>query len=454
MKKFDVIVVGAGTGGCIAAKTVADAGFKVCLIDRKKREEVGDKVCGDAIGKHHFDNLELDYPVEDELEREMVGIKIYSPDMETVFSVEGEDLYGFMVNRHLFGQRLLKIATDAGADFMESTQALRPTIENRFLTGVSAKNLKTGREINLHGQVVVDASGLSSVLRSRLPPELEIDTAINKEDIIVCFREIRRLKEQISDTSFCEIYLNLQFAPGGYSWVFPESETKVNVGLGVVTSRSSPNPKKQLYNCILTKKLFKGSSIVRGGGGQVPTRRPLNCMTGNGIAIIGDAACQVNPIHGGGMGPSMMGGAIAGKTIVEAISNDDVSRSGLWQYNVGYMQSYGAKQAGLDVFRLFLQGLSNDDLDYGMKYHMITEKDLLKASMGEDIHLSVTEKTIRVFRGVKRLGFVKRLRDTASLIKRMRKHYRSYPSSPEGFGKWKNEMRNLVREAVKMRVAS
>ena len=44
MKKFDVIVVGAGTGGCSAAKTVAEAGLRVCMIDRKSKQKIGDKV--------------------------------------------------------------------------------------------------------------------------------------------------------------------------------------------------------------------------------------------------------------------------------------------------------------------------------------------------------------------------------------------------------------------------
>jgi len=54
LEKFDVVVVGAGTGGCLAAKTTAEAGLKVCLIERKKREEIGEKICGDAMGEHHL----------------------------------------------------------------------------------------------------------------------------------------------------------------------------------------------------------------------------------------------------------------------------------------------------------------------------------------------------------------------------------------------------------------
>ena len=43
---------------------------------------------------------------------------------------------------------------------------------------------------------------------------------------------------------------------------------------------------------------------------------------------------------------------------------DDVSRRGLWQYNIDYMKGYGAKQAGLDIFRIFIQEITNDELNY------------------------------------------------------------------------------------------
>ena len=80
MEKFDVIVVGAGTAGCLAAKTVAEAGLKTCLIDSKKREEIGAKVCGDALGEHHLTYLGLSKPQGSELEKKIEGVQIYSPD--------------------------------------------------------------------------------------------------------------------------------------------------------------------------------------------------------------------------------------------------------------------------------------------------------------------------------------------------------------------------------------
>lgn len=171
-------------------------------------------------------------------------------------------------------------------------------------------------------------------------------------------------------------------------------------------------------------------------------------MVGNGIIIIGDAACQVNPIHGGGMGPSMMGGVLAGKTIIEAMERGNVSREGLWLYNARYMQSYGAKQAGLDVFRMLLQKLSDDDLNYGMKYRLVTGEDALKASMGEDLHLNITETTRRIFRGLRKISLLKELRRTASLLKKVKAHYHNYPTSPKDFDAWRKKTQDLFEKAI------
>jgi len=166
--------------------------------------------------------------------------------------------------------------------------------------------------------------------------------------------------------------------------------------------------------------------------------------------VIGDAACQVGPIHGGGIGSSMIGGKLAGETIAEALEKDDGSRRALWQYNAKYMQAYGAKQAGLDVFRLFLlHSVGNEEINYGMKYRLISEEDLLKTSEGKDLHLNFSEKTRRAFRGFGQLPLLMRLRTAAKLMKEMKMHYLNYPDSPKGFPAWQNKAHKLVEESYK-----
>ncbi len=451
LKKFDVIVVGAGTAGSMTAKTAAEAGLEVGLIDRKAREKIGEKVCGDAIGKHHFDTLGLKYPSGDELQSRMAGVKIYSPDMETVFRIESETLYGFIINRHLFGQRLLKLAMDAGATLLDSTQIIEPILKDNAVIGVSARDIKTETKIQLQSKVVVDASGFSAVLRKKLPPEIGIDIKVNNEDVAACYREIRQLKGHVTSPDFCEIYLDQNTAPGGYYWIFPEGETKTNVGVGVRMTKDFPKPKNQLYSKVLSKPLFKGSTVITGGAWCVPTRRPLDCMVGKGVVVVGDSACQVNPIHGGGMGPSMRGGMLAGEAIVEALEKGDVTHEGLWQYNVGYIQSYGAKQAGLDIFRIFLlQGVSDEEISYGMKYQLITEKDILKASIGENVRLNITDATRRALKGLGKLSLLRRLRNAARLMREIKALYKNYPESPKDFAEWKKKTHELITTANRL----
>jgi hypothetical protein len=111
------------------------------------------------------------------------------------------------------------------------------------------------------------------------------------------------------------------------------------------------------------------------------------------------------------------------------------------------MQSYGAKQAGLDIFRLLLQELGDDDLNWGMKYKIITEEDVFKTSMGEDVRLNITEKTQRIFRGIRKLAFLKKMQDAANLLRDVKQHYKNYPDSPQNFSTWKEEAHKLIAKA-------
>jgi len=447
LEKFDVLVIGAGTAGCLAAKTSAEAGLSVGLVERKRAEEIGEKICGDALGEHHLVTLGLEKPQGGELEKRIDGIKIYSPSRETAFTIEHEDFVGYLLNRRLFGQWLLKKAVDRGAALFDSTLCLEPIVEKNFVTGVSAKKLKTGRTVELRSKVVVDASGFMAVVRRKLPERMGIENEVANEDVEACYREIRQLRQEGEDTKYCEIYLNQNATPGGYTWIFHKNGAKVNAGLGVCMKGKFPNPKIQFYKHVLAKSLFEGSLLLDGGAWYDPTRRPLDNMVGNGVAISGDAACLVNPIHGGGIGPSMLSGHLIGKTIVDALEKGEASQELLWPYNCRYMEMYGMKQAGLDVFRRLLIASRDKELDYGMKYALLTEEDVLRAGLGEDFHLKMTDTVKRVFKGLRQMHFLNKLRLTVNMMKQVRIHYKSYPETLEHFPKWQAKVEALFKEA-------
>jgi len=447
LQKFDVVVVGAGTAGCLAAKTVAELGLNVCIIEKKNPELIGEKICGDALGEHHLKFLGLEKPTGGELEAKIDGIKIFSPDENTVFTIADKDFIGYLLNRRMFGQWLLKKALDAGAVLEDNMNFRSPIIEKGTVAGLTAKNMKSGEVAELRSRVVVDASGFFAVVRHSLPEEMGIDREVENEDVEACYREIRQLKHETENTRFCEIYLNQKAAPGGYVWIFPKGGGRVNVGLGICMRGKYPNPKQQLYDNTFKKPAFEGSKVLTGGAWFDPTRRPLDNMVGNGVMLVGDAASLVNPIHGGGIGPSMISGFLAGQTIAEALANGEPTKEALWSYNKKYIQTYGKKQASLDVFRLFLLSCSDKDLNYGMNEKLMTEDDVLKAGMGDDFHLNITETAKRVFRGIRRVGFLSKLRLTVTMMRQVGAHYNNYPISPQNFGPWRQQTVKLITDA-------
>jgi flavin-dependent dehydrogenase len=315
-----------------------------------------------------------------------------------------------------------------------------------LVAGVVSKDLKSSSTREINGKIVVDASGHSSILRSKVPPDWRIQRTIKDDEVMACYREIRQLSTPIERAQYCKIYLDQTSAPGGYVWIFPKGENVVNVGLGVQMRANFPNPKKQLYDCVISKPFFAGSRVLSGGGGLVPTRRPLDCVVGDGFMLVGDSACQVNPIHGGGIGPSMTAGKLAAEVAIESLERGDFSTRALWPYNSSYMKAYGYKQAGLDLFRIFLQKIGNDLIDYGMENVLIKEEDVLKVTSGEELHLNVTEKAERMLRGLGKISLIIRLRELSLLMKEMKNYYTNYPS-PDKYADWKTSVERFYVKA-------
>ena len=161
-KSFDVIIVGAGTGGSTAARFTAEHGLEICLIDRKERNNIGDKICGDAVGTEIFEFLNISPPKGEELSCHIKGAKLYSPNLQKCIIMTDPKQAGYIVNRLQFGQRLLNEALDAGVkQFLDNTMALDLLYNNGSVNGVKVK-LSSGETIDLNAKIVIDASGFNS----------------------------------------------------------------------------------------------------------------------------------------------------------------------------------------------------------------------------------------------------------------------------------------------------
>jgi hypothetical protein len=82
-----------------------------------------------------------------------------------------------------------------------------------------------------------------------------------------------------------------------------------------------------------------------------------------------------------------------------------------------------------------------------MNQKLMTEDDVLKAGMGDDFHLNITETAKRVFRGIRKVGFLNKLHLTVTMMRQLSAHYNTYPTTPVGFDAWRTQTVKLIDEA-------
>jgi flavin-dependent dehydrogenase len=169
-------------------------------------------------------------------------------------------------------------------------------------------------------------------------------------------------------------------------------------------------------------------------------------MVANGYMLVGDSAWMPKPLDAGGIGPAIIAATIAGKDAVEAIEAEDVTEKGLWKYNKDYVNEYGYKTAGLEVFRRMLQGLTNEQINYGMK-HFLSKMDIDKITNGEHPQFSSVDKLGMVIRGAVNKRLADGLKFTANMNEKLVDLYNNYPSDPQGFQEWQRLLNGYLNEA-------
>ena len=441
-KSFDVIIVGAGTGGTSAARFTAKKGLNVCLIDRKQRRDIGDKICGDAVGNDIFDFLKINHPKNEELSCHIKGAKLYSPNLKKCITLLDPKQAGYIVNRLEFGQRLLNEALDAGVkQFLDNTMALDLLYKNGTVNGLQVK-LENGEKINLNAKIVIDASGFYSPLRKNARSSL-IEKTISKTDSILCYREIVKfspIDQQVDDPEYIAIILDQEKAPGGYIWYFPKNESSINIGIG--TFMDYRGKVKDLYKKNVFQEFIKTSKveILSTGGGVVPVRRPLWSCADNGFMLVGDAACQVNPLHGGGIDPSMRAGFHAANSAVHAIDNNDNSIKELWDYNYNIMTSFGAEFASLDLLRIVLQNLSNEELNFGLERDLLNGEEILEISSTGELNLSLINMAVKAVKGISQPKLLLDLNYLRIKMNEIAKLYKKFAKNLDQFSNWKENV--------------
>ncbi|NLA31761.1 MAG: NAD(P)/FAD-dependent oxidoreductase [Methanomicrobiales archaeon] len=328
--KYDMLVIGGGPAGALAAKTAAEAGNTVCLIE--KRPAIGTPIrCAEGIGKECL--LEFIQPDPRWISADIERARLIAPNGTSV-SLEQENpgnTVGYILDRKIFDRELVWQAAEAGADIFVKTRATAPIMEGGAVRG--AKVMATGSPADIRADVVLAADGTEA----QFARWAGLDTTVPLREMMSCAQYL--LTDIDIDAASTDFYLGNDVAPEGYLWVFPKGERTANVGIGISGRKSRDGSRAKDYLDRFIGKNFPEGKTIEAIAGGVPVCQPLPCTVADGLMVIGDAARVVDPLTGGGIGSAMYTGKLAAQVASECISAGDCSKAALMPYDAEWRAS-------------------------------------------------------------------------------------------------------------------
>ncbi|MHA1309624.1 MAG: NAD(P)/FAD-dependent oxidoreductase [Candidatus Helarchaeota archaeon] len=330
---YDVIISGAGLAGSTAAKIIAEAGLKVIMFEKNKLP--WRKPCGGGVPHMCIKEFKLS--------------KKYAEGIINGFSLRsstGKELtinykdhtnepnyFDYVVDRKTFDQHIRERALDAGAIIETETTVNKVLIKNGNVSGVKVRD-KNGKLKEIRSKIVIAADGVGS--------KIVIDAGLRKQwkksDYAICSAAI--VKGYIENSKLDQLIFSNKFAPDCYAWIFPMSDGKANIGIGMWGSKKE-NPinylEKFMAQDFIKQKFYK-PKIIWKLSYPVPLAGIKGKTYGSGILSVGDASGFVLPMIGAGIHYAFITGKFAGETAVIAIEDDDYSKKSLKRYQDKWKQ--------------------------------------------------------------------------------------------------------------------
>lgn len=296
MASWDVLVVGAGPAGSMAAASIP-SGLQVLLVDR--RRIIGQPIqCAGGLSARalSWHGLEPDpswvlYPIE--------GVRNWSPDG----TVSVLRIKGYEIDRAKFDQALAARAQERGAELR---------VERR-LRGLRRHDGKWQAEFGSESHeatVVIGADGPESTVAHFAGLPHNTRTSLGFQYVLPA--------RQRSPEPWFDLFWSSAYG-GAYAWIFPRGET-VNIGLG------GDGFLKPQLDAFCRARGWEPDDRRELNAGKIPVGGPVSPLVRDGIALVGDAGGLCNPCTGGGIHPAIHSGMLAGKVAGEAIEAEDVRR--------------------------------------------------------------------------------------------------------------------------------
>ncbi|MGQ9798339.1 MAG: geranylgeranyl reductase family protein [Ignavibacterium sp.] len=365
-QEYDIIVVGAGPAGSMAARFAAERGVSVLMLEKDR--DVGYPVrCGEAISKAGVEEF---ISSDDKwIAAKISKFSLIAPDGTEVIIEFGEA--GYVLERKIFDYELARTAAEAGAQIL--TRAYVNGLlfdENGKVSGVQYEY--NGEQKEVKAKVVIAADGVESRVGRWAGLKTHIDFRDMESAVQVTAANIP------VDQNTLYFYFGKDVAPNGYLWIFPKGHNKANIGLGVSGLIGKKKSAQSFLDDFMNKH-YPNAPILTKIAGGVPCSITLEKISAPGIMLVGDAARQVNPLSGGGIASGMIGGSIAGRIAADAVKMNRLDH--ILTYDKAWHDRLGKRH---EIFNRIKEGIYNfSDDKFNSIAHSVLKIPIEKRTLGK-----------------------------------------------------------------------
>jgi geranylgeranyl reductase family protein len=364
LKKYDVIVVGAGPAGSTAARQCAINNLSTLLLEKEKFPRF--KPCAGGVTRAALNELDFEVP-KNIIERRCSGLKAGFNEHQN--QVDFRSTVAYMVKRDKFDQKLADMAAEAGAELHDS-EACR-----NITCGRNNVIVQTNRD-EYQGNIVIGADGFfSNVLK-------KVRGGFDKEEIRYCIvTDIPLSEPEVSDRFGDFVELQFGFVDFGYAWMFPKRDC-ISAGIGGM-----------LHHAKVLKHRFKEMlemwnlrTDLKTKGCFLPVSRFKHDVCADRIMLTGDAAGFVDSFSGEGIRFAIISGKIAAETSLLCHKKGSFTKDSLKYYQDKCFETFGSrlKQSSKLTDNLFKypgallgEAIDSEDILMGFLKTLTGEMDLI-----------------------------------------------------------------------------
>ncbi|MFX1563812.1 MAG: NAD(P)/FAD-dependent oxidoreductase [Promethearchaeota archaeon] len=342
----DVVVVGAGPVGGLAARQLARKGLSVLLLE--EHNKIGYPVhCAGLIGITGLHENGV-YPDQNVTITKVRRSILYAPSGSKLVFGKGAP-HAYVVHRDLLDQQIVREAEEAGAKLLLGTRVINCQREQ---TGVRLTVRQGNSTREYQAQVVVNAEGISARLsrQNGLPGP--------RRPFI-----LRALQYEVTNVSIpantVHLFFDNSIACHFFAWIIPLKENQARIGLAT----SNRNARHALDRFLTRTSLLKGASVEKRFGGLVYTGGPPNKTVVERFVAVGDAVGQTKATTGGGVVSGGGCAIIAAKHVQQALQTGKYDHKELVRYERHWKRIWGRQLYQMSLLRRLINSLSNKELD-------------------------------------------------------------------------------------------